>query len=98
MARLEDSQAACPTHREVIPAAIARPIATCVTIVHIVFPASKIWSATFQVLATTSLTKEEGVLHEETMAIRDGIGFALFSASCSHNNPSVASVWTMVSE
>ena len=35
MAGLEDSQAARPTNSEVIPAAIARPIATCVTIVDI---------------------------------------------------------------
>ena len=35
MACLEDSQASRPTTSEVIPAAIARPIAACVTIVHI---------------------------------------------------------------
>jgi len=64
MARSKDSQAASPAHCEVIPAAIARPIAACVTIVHIVLPASKVRSATVQVLTTTSLTKVEGIFHE----------------------------------
>jgi hypothetical protein len=36
-----------------------------------VFPASKIRSATVQVLTATSLAKVEGIFHEETMAIRD---------------------------
>ena len=54
-------------------------------------------SATVQVLATASLTKVEGILHEETMFICDWI-VAVTSASCSHNDPSVASVGAMVPE
>jgi len=100
MARLEDSQATCPTHREVIPAAIARPIATCVTIVHIVFPSSKVRSATVQVLTTTSLAKIESILHEEAVAVGNRIVFlgAVLSAFCTHNKPTVASIRSMVPE
>jgi len=97
MACLEDSQASCPTNSEVVPAAIARPIATCVTIVHIVFPASQIRFATLQVLTTTSLAEVEGILHEQAMTISDGI-VANASATGTHNSPSVASIGTMIPE
>jgi len=100
MARLEDSQAACPTHREVIPAAIARPIATCVTIVHIMFPASQVGSAPIEVLAAPSLTKVEGVLPEKASTISGGSATLLATtfATGTHNSPSVSSIGTMVSE
>jgi hypothetical protein len=61
-----------------------------------VFPTSDIWSAAIQILATTTLTKVEGVLSEEAMAIGDAIIW--FSATGTHNSPSVSSVRTMVSE
>jgi len=46
MARLEDSQAAGPTHREMIASGKARPSATCVAVVHHMFPTSHIRLAT----------------------------------------------------
>jgi hypothetical protein len=98
MARLEDSQTACPTHCEVIPAAITGPIAASVTIVDVVFPASKIRSATVEVLTATSLAEVEGIFHEETIAISNRIAGAVASATSPHNSPSVASVRTMVPE
>ena len=61
------------------------------------FPTSHVWLATVQVLAPPSLSKIESILPEETMFIRDGI-IAVTSASCSHNDPSVASVGAMVPE
>merc|ERR1719424_1929475 len=73
MARPEDSQAAGPSHCEVIPATIARPIAAGITIVHIVFPTRKVRPATFQVLTTTSLAKVESIFHEEASAISNRI-------------------------
>ena len=79
-----------------IPAAIASPIATCVTIVHIVFPASKVRFATNQVLTATSLAKVEGIIHEEAMAISDLIVGFLLLATSPYNSPSVASVKTIV--
>jgi hypothetical protein len=50
-----------------------------------------------QVLAPTTLTEVEDILPEEAVAICDGIA-GLTSATCTHNNPSVASVSTSVPE
>ena len=61
------------------------------------FPASKVGSATVQVLTTTPLAKVEGILHEKASAICDFMG-GMASPTCSHNKPSVASIWTMVPE
>jgi len=46
MPRLEDSQAASPAHCEMIASGKARPSATCVAVVHHVFPTSHIRLAT----------------------------------------------------
>jgi hypothetical protein len=97
MACFEDSQASRPTNSEVVPDAIARPIATCVTIVHIVFPPSEVRPATFQVLTTTSLAKVKGVFHEEAMTICYGI-VADATTTSTHNGPSVPSIGTMIPE
>jgi len=97
MASPVEPHAACPTHSKVIASVETRPLTTCVPIVHIMFPASMVWSATIQVLAMATLTKVEDVLHEETMAISDAIGI-VFSAPCLRHHPSVASVGTMVPE
>jgi len=97
MARPEYSQAACPTHSKVITAGEARPFATRVTIVHNLAPASHVRSAAIQVLAPATLTKVEGILHEDTMPISGAMG-DLASPTCTHNSPSVASVGTMVPE
>jgi hypothetical protein len=70
----EDSHATCPTHSKVIVSGEARPSATCVPVVHSMTPASHVWPATVQVRDTTSHTKVEGILSEETMAISDSMG------------------------
>merc|ERR1719453_2460821 len=50
MACPEDSQSACPTHSEVVASVETRPPATCVPVVHIVFPTSHVGPATVQIL------------------------------------------------
>jgi hypothetical protein len=97
MAGSEDSHAACPTYSEVIAFSKARPPATCVSVVHKVSPTSHIWSATVQVLAPTTLTKKEGIFHEETVAIC-GFIFDRASSTCANNSPSVSSIRAMVPE
>jgi hypothetical protein len=93
----EKSHAACPTHSEVITSMEARPLAACVTIVHDMLPAGHIRLATVQVLATSTLTKVESILPEETMAICDRIR-SVASATGSDNNPSVSSVGPVIPE
>ena len=60
------------------------------------FPSSNARSAPIQILTTTSLTKVEGILPKEAMAIGDAM--IRFSATGTHNSPSVSSVRTMVPE
>jgi len=88
MACPEDSHAACPAHSELIASGKPGPLGTCVTIVHDVSPASHVWFATIQVLAPTTLTKVEGVLHEETSAVR---GFIFDSAWFLHAQQPIGS-------
>jgi hypothetical protein len=92
----EDSQAACPTHREVIASNEARPFASCVAVVHHVFPTSHVWSPTVEVLASTTLTKIESIFPEQASAVGYGISTTL--AACTYNGPSVSSIGTMVPE
>jgi hypothetical protein len=89
MASFEDSQAASPTHGEVIAPGEARPSAPCVAIVYIVPPASHIRSATIEVLAPTTLTEVKDILPEEAMAVR-GMKAGLSPALCAHNSPAVS--------
>jgi hypothetical protein len=49
----ENSYTASPSHSEVVTSAETRPIATCVAIVHNIFPALQPGSATVQVLTPT---------------------------------------------
>jgi hypothetical protein len=92
----ENSQAACPTNSEVIASGEPRPSATCVAIVHNMFPSSHVWSAALQVLATAALAKIVSVLPEETMAIS---GFVVITpATCASDDPPVSSIRTMVPE
>jgi len=93
----KDSQAACPAHSKVITAGKTGPSATCVFIVHIVSPACHVRSAALQIRAPPTLTKVEGILPEETMAISSGIA-GLTSTSRAHNHPSVSSIRTSVPE
>merc|ERR1719265_2543864 len=86
----KDSQAACPPHREVIASNEARPFASCVAVVHHVFPTSHVWSPTVKVLASTTLTKIESIFPEQSSAVGYGISAAL--AACTYNGPSVSSV------
>jgi len=63
------------------------------------FPALQVGSATIQVLAPAALTEVECILPEETMAISDLVARAPGATpTCTHNNPSVSSVRTMVPE
>jgi hypothetical protein len=62
-----------------------------------VAPASHLWSAIVQIHTSTALTKIEGVLSEQAMAIGDGIRGDTPS-TCEHWHPSVPGVRAMVSE
>jgi len=93
----EDSHSACPTHSEVITSTETAPFLTCVAIVHIMAPTSHVWLATVQVLAPTSLTKVEGVLHEETVAVSGAMG-NLSHATCTNHSPTVCRIGTLVPE
>jgi hypothetical protein len=97
MARPEDSQAASPAHSEVIASSEPRPRATCVAIVHSMFPTGHVWSAPIQILAPTTLTKVESILPEEPGAICRTMATTTKTTG-PHNSPSVASVKTMVPE
>jgi len=95
-----DSHAACPTNCKVIAAGKTWPPSTGVTVVYKVLPASHIRAATIQILATTTLTKVEGLLPEKTFAIRGtSTTTATFAfCACTHNSPSVSSVSSSVPE
>jgi hypothetical protein len=97
MACLEDSQAPCPTHSKVVGSRKSRPSATCIAIIHIMFPAGHVGSSTGQILATTALTKVKGILSEETVAI-SGTMSGGTPATSAYNGPSVASIWASVPE
>jgi hypothetical protein len=97
MASPEDPHAASPTNSKVIASGETRPFATCVAVVNIVFPSSHIGLAPVQVLTPATLAKVEGIFHEETMAICDGM-LAVSLATCTHNNPSIASIRPMIPE
>ena len=62
-----------------------------------VAPASHVRLATIQILAPTTLTKVERILHEETSAI-SGAMTTLSHTTRTHNSPTVSSVATMVPE
>merc|ERR1719162_1925721 len=98
VARSEDSHAACPTHSKVVTATETGPIAICVAIVHHMFPALQIGSATVQVLAPAPLTEVECILPEETTAIRDPVARAPRAMICTHKTPSVSCIGTPVPE
>jgi hypothetical protein len=68
----EKSHASCPTDCKVISSVEARPITTCVPVVHIMFPASHLRPVTGKMLAATALTTVERVLPEQAMAVSDG--------------------------
>jgi hypothetical protein len=96
MARLENSQAACPTHSKVIASGKPRPPASGVAIIHHVLPTSHIRPAPVQVLATATLTKEICVFSEEAMAISGTM--PTFTATRLHDSPSISSIRAMVPE
>ena len=60
-------------------------------------PTSHVRLARVQVFAPTTLTKVEGVLPEETVAISDCVLYVAF-ATCAHNSPTVCSIGTSVPE
>ena len=59
------------------------------------FPTSHIWTATVQILASSTLTEVEDIFSEETMAICDTVRL---SPTCTRNSPTVSSVRAMVPE
>jgi hypothetical protein len=73
MTPLKNSQASGPTHSKVIVSGETRPPAASIPVVNVMLPTSHIWPTAIEVLAATALTKVECVLHEQTMAIRDGV-------------------------
>jgi len=97
MACLEDSQATCPTHSKVIASRKPGPPATCVAIIHILFPACHVRFAASQIVAPTSLTKVEDILPEETIAISGAMSGGS-SATSAYNGPKIARIWTSVPE
>jgi hypothetical protein len=72
MASPENSHAASPAHSKVVASGKARPLASCIAIVHYLAPASHV-RFTCQSLAPAALTKVEHIFHEEAVTISDGI-------------------------
>jgi hypothetical protein len=93
----EDSHPGCPSHSKVITAVKTRPFATCIPVVYIVFPTCHVWLACVQVLATTTLTEVERILHEKTVTVGNAVSTRPPSGR-THDHPSVSSVGAMVSE
>jgi hypothetical protein len=62
MATSKEPYTTRPAHCEVVPSAIATPVVACVPIIDIPAPTSKVWSATVQILAPTTLSKVEDLL------------------------------------
>jgi hypothetical protein len=96
-AGLKDSQAASPTHSEMVISGEARPAPTSVAVVDHVSPTSHVWSTTIKILASPTLTKIEDILPEKASAVGRAIG-DVSSTTGTCNNPSVASVRAMVPE
>jgi len=94
----ENSYTASPSHSEVVTSAETRPIATCVAIVHNIFPALQLGSATVQVLTPAPLTEVECILPEETMTISDPVARTSRAMICTHKTPSVSCIGTPVPE
>jgi hypothetical protein len=69
MASAMKSHATCPADSKVVMSGKPRPSSTCVPVHDIMTPAHQLWPATDQVRSPTALTKVEGILSEETMAI-----------------------------
>jgi hypothetical protein len=97
MACSENSQAACPTHSKVITSFEATPFLSCVAIVHDLAPTSHVRFAASKVRAPATLTEVKCILHEDTMAISRAMA-TCSPATCTHNGPSIAGVWTAVPE
>jgi hypothetical protein len=97
MSCLEDSEAACPTHGEVVTSREALPCFTCVFIIHNLAPAFHVGFVIDQVLAPSSLTEVEDILPEETTAIENAMA-SVVSATGFHNSPSVGSIRPFVPE
>ena len=95
MARREQSRAACPMISEMIIPIETIPFPTCVAITPGVAPKNHIWLASVRSLAPTSLFKAEGVLDEETMAIRSMMA-TLSHTTRAHDITAITSVWTMM--
>jgi hypothetical protein len=97
MACPEDSHAACPSCSKVVASFESRPFLACVAIVNSPTPSSHVWSATVQVRAPTTLTEVVDVLSEKPSTISSTMT-TLPCTTCTRNNPTVASIRTMVPE
>jgi hypothetical protein len=64
-----ESGPSSPPSSKMIASSKTTPSATCVSVIHIMFPASHVWLATVKILAVTSLTKVKSILHEKTVAV-----------------------------
>jgi hypothetical protein len=91
MACPENSHATSPTRGEVIASCKTRPFAACIPVIYNLAPTSHLWSTAIEVLTPTTLTKIEGVFHEQAMAIYGAMA-CTSSASCAHDAPSISSV------
>jgi hypothetical protein len=61
-------------------------------------PASHIWSATIQILASSTLTKVVNILPEESMAINGPLNGAMIDASSAHNIPTISCIMAPIPE
>jgi hypothetical protein len=94
-AALEDSRTASPTYSEVIVPGKSRPSAAGVPVVNIMLPSSHVRPASVQIRATTTLSKIEGILPEETMPINNSMRLP---SARTNRQPFVSSVVAMVPE
>jgi hypothetical protein len=97
MSCLEDSEATCPTHGEVICSGKTWPPATCVAVVDILAPALHVGLVIYQILAPAALTKVEDILSKETSAVEGAMASGV-SATGFYNSPSHGSVRAFVPE
>jgi hypothetical protein len=97
MSCLEDSEATCPTHGEVICSGKTRPSATCVAVVDILAPALHVGFVIDQILAPAALNEIEDILPKETSAVESAMA-SVVSATGFYNSPSHGSIRPFVPE
>jgi hypothetical protein len=73
MASMEEPCLCCPTHCKMVTSPKAWPPAASISVIYSMPPTSHMWPSTVQILATTTLTKPESILPEETVTISDAM-------------------------